>query len=96
VKEFLRPFEKAFSQRRVFFSAQIGKLLQFRALLGIQPGRDFHHGTDEKVAVLAPIDMNYAFAPEFKHLTALRARGDFQIGFAFQRRHWHFTAQRRQ
>src|SRR5712671_5534794 len=96
VKEFFRPLKKAFTERRVFFSAQIGKLLQLRTLLGVESGRDFHHDADKKIATLAPVDVNYAFTTELKHLTALRPRRNFQIGFPFQRRHGHLAAQRSQ
>src|ERR1700730_12611483 len=34
-EEFFRPFEKAFSQWRILFPAQLAELLQFRALLGV-------------------------------------------------------------
>jgi hypothetical protein len=96
VKEFFRALKKTFSERRVFFSAQIGKLLQFRALRSVEMRRHFHHEAEEEVAVLAPVHVNYAFAAELKHLPALRAGWNFQIGFAFQRRHWDFAAERSQ
>src|SRR5207249_9358183 len=96
VKEFFRPFEKTLSKRRVFFPAQFRELLQLRALLGIEPGRHFHHCTNKKIAMLTAVHMDNAFAAKFKHLTALRARWNFQIGFAFQGRHGHLAAERRQ
>ena len=56
VEEFLRPLKKTFSKRGVFFSAQIGELLQLRALLGIESRRDFHHNADKKIALLQKVD----------------------------------------
>ena len=83
MKEFLGALEKAFSERRVFFAAKLSELLQFRALLGVETRRDFHHDANEKIAVLTPVDMDDAFAPKFKHLPALCARRNLQIRFAF-------------
>jgi hypothetical protein len=96
VKEFLRAVEEAFSEWRVFFATQIGKLLQFGTLLSVETRRHFHHDTYEEIAVLAPVHVNYAFASELKHLPALRTGWNFQVGFAFQCRHGHFAAERRQ
>ena len=48
-KEFFRAFEKAFSERRVFLATQFGKLLQLRALLGIESGRHFHHDAHKEI-----------------------------------------------
>ena len=96
MKEFFRALEEAFSERRVFFATQFGELLQLRALLGIETRRDFHHDANEKIAVLTPVYMDDAFAPKFKHLPALCARGNFQVGFALQRRHRDLAAERSQ
>src|SRR6267378_5942751 len=74
-KEFLRPLKKTFSERRVFFTAQIGKLLQFRALFGVETRRDFHHDANKEIAVLATVHMNDAFAAKLKHLPALGGGG---------------------
>src|SRR5438046_9765459 len=38
--------------------------------------------------------MDDAFAPKFKHLPALCARGNIQVGFALQRRHRDLAAER--
>src|SRR5438309_7374085 len=96
LKELLRALEKVFSERRVFFAKKRSELLQFRALLIIESCRDFHHDADKKITVLASVDVNDAFAPKFKHLAALCARRNFQIGFGFQRWHGHFAAERGQ
>src|SRR6267378_2727911 len=95
-KEFLRPLKKAFSEGRVFLAAQFGELLQFCALLSVEARRHFNHYAHEQVAAFAPIDVNDAFAAKLKHLTALRARGNFQVRFAFQCRHGNFAAERGQ
>jgi hypothetical protein len=94
VKEFFRSFEEALSERRVFFATHIGKLLQFRALLGVETRRHFHYYAHEEVAVLTPVHMNYSLAAELKHLSALCASGNFQVGFTFQCRHGHFATER--
>ena len=39
--------------------------------------------------------MHNAFAAQLEHLSALRAGGDLQIGFAFESRHMHFAPERR-
>src|SRR5260370_23906147 len=90
-KEFFRAFEKTFSKRRVLFAAQFGELLQFRTLLDIETNRHFNHDAHEQVATFAAVDMNDAFAANFKDLTALRASRNLQIRFSFQRRHGNFA-----
>lgn len=77
VKEFLRPLKKTFPERGVFFSAQIGELLQLRALFSIESRRHFHHYPDKKIAALAPVHMNYSFTAKLKHLAALRPGRNF-------------------
>src|SRR5260370_2768817 len=76
-KEFLRAFEKAFSERRVLFAAQFGELLQFRTLLGVETSRHFNHDAHEQVAAFSPVNMDYPLAAKFKHLAALRAGRNF-------------------
>ena len=63
-KEFFRAFEETSSERRVLFAAQFGELLQFRTLLGVESRRDFHHHPHEKIASLAPVHVDDAFAAE--------------------------------
>src|SRR5437879_12665463 len=57
--------------------------------------RHLHHYSHKQIAALATVDVNYALAAKLKHLTALRAGWNFQIRFAFQRRHGYFAAERR-
>jgi hypothetical protein len=91
-EEFFRPIEKAFSQRRIFFTAQAGEFFQFLSLLGVEFGRDLYHHPNEQIAVAVAIDVYHAFAAELEDLSGLRPSRNFHRGSALQRRNSHLPA----
>ena len=74
-----------------------GEFLQLLPLLGIQARRHFHElRARSRSPRPRPSTLTDAFAAQFENLSALRSRRDFQVRFAFQRRHRDFAAERSQ
>src|SRR5262249_15544856 len=61
-KEFLRAFEEALVQRCVVFTAESSELFQLLALFAVEVTRHFDQDARIKIAAVATVNMNYAFA----------------------------------
>jgi hypothetical protein len=91
-EKFFGPLEEASAEWGIFVAAEVGEFLEFLALFGIQFGRDFDYYAHEQVTMAAAVDVYNPFAAELEYLTRLGAGGDFEIGFALQRRYRDFAA----
>src|SRR2546423_5431314 len=94
-EKFLRAFEKALAQGRVFIAAKRREFLKLTTLLRVQARRHLDNQTREQIAAAPPINICNSFAAHFKHLPALRPGGHFQMRPAFKSRHINFATQSR-
>jgi hypothetical protein len=93
-EKFLGAIEETFVQRTVFFSAQGGEFFQLLALLPVETSRDFHEQAREKIAAIARVNVYNAFSAEFKDLSTLGPRWDFEICLPLESGNGDFAAER--
>src|SRR5205814_5341438 len=94
-KQILGLFKKALALGILLAAAQVGKLLELRALR--RGELRWHLNINPHVQIAVPVALKVfdAFALEPEHGARLRAGGDFEQRFAVERGHFDFGSQRR-